>query len=272
MRYSGICIDQSCSIIATAYHVQILAGRANLGIARAQTKKVLSLANASDNNKTDVPAVNGPLSYNIEHDVAFVYTKKPLPRTSGFPYSYKCAVGQEVHVAWYHKHKVETKDTRIIGLNVDLVMGSPQLRDNLVLDIGLDPGASGGAVFDEQGNLLGMIILSGVVKSGSGDFTASVALPVSNIARALVKLDPARGSAVFNDIPEEESRARSPSIQYQQNAVPEDGSPAIPTLSAVPRELDNPVDKLRAKADAASELLVSFIAKQCLGVCPSIQP
>jgi hypothetical protein len=143
-------------------------------------------------------------------------------------------------------------------------MGSPQLRDNLVLDIGLDPGASGGAVFDEQGNLLGMIILSGVVKSGSGDFTASVALPVSNIARALVKLDPARGSAVFNDIPEEESRARSPSIQYQQNAVPEDGSPAIPTLSAVPRELDNPVDKLRAKADAASELLVSFIAKQCL--------
>ena len=264
IQASGICIDQSCSIVATAYHVQMLAGRANLGIADAQTKKVLSPANTSDTNKTDVPAVNGSLSYNIEHDVAFVYTKKPVRHKSGFPYSYKCVVGQEVHVAWYHEHKVETREARIIGLGVDLVMGSAQLKDNLVLNISLGPGASGGAVFDERGNLLGMIILSGVVKSSSGDLTASVALPVSNIARALVKLDPDRGSAVFNDIPEEETRARSPSVQYRQSALPEDDSPVIPALSAVPRELASPVGKLRAKAEAASELMVSFIAKQCL--------
>src|ERR1035441_369225 len=64
IQANGICIDLTCSVIATAYHVQMLVGRANLGVDGAHTEKVLSLANESDTNKTDVLSGNRTLSYN----------------------------------------------------------------------------------------------------------------------------------------------------------------------------------------------------------------
>src|ERR1700680_3495399 len=48
---SGICIDPKCSVVATASHIQMAAGRGNLKIASSDTSKVLSLANESDNGK-----------------------------------------------------------------------------------------------------------------------------------------------------------------------------------------------------------------------------
>ena len=262
---SGICINQSCSVVATAYHVQVLAGGANLRVASDHTEKVLSLANESDTNKSDVPAGKRTLSYNIANDVSFVYTKKPVPHKSGVPYSYKFYVGQKVKVAGYYNHELETREARIIGSNVALVIGQAQLKENLVLDIYLNPGTNGSAVLDERGNLLGMIVLSGVLKFSSGDLRASVALPVRTIAKALVKLDPVLGSAIFNDIPEEEAKpVQTPSVLYQESDLPEDTSPVIPELSAVPSEVPNSVGKLRAKSEAASKLMVNFVTKQCL--------
>jgi len=262
---SGICINQSCSVVATAYHVQMLVGRANLGVASGHTEKVLSLANESDTNKSDVPAGKRTLFYNIANDVSFVYTKKPVPHKSGVPYSYKFYVGQKVTVAGYYNQEFETREARIIGSNVNLVIGQAQLKENLVLDIYLNPGTSGSAVLDERGNLLGMIVLSGALKFSSGDLTASVALPVRTIAKALVKLDPGLGSAIFDDIPEEEPEpVQTPSVRYQESDLPEDTSPLIQELSAVPSEMPNSVGKLRAKSEAASKLLVNFVTKQCL--------
>jgi hypothetical protein len=262
---SGICINQSCSVVATAYHVQMLVGRANLRVSGRHTEKVLSLANESDTNKTGVPAGKRTLSYNIANDVSFVYTKKPVPHKSGVPYSYTFYVGQRVEVAGYYNHKFETREAHIIGSNVPLVIGQAQLNENLVLDVYVNPGTSGSAVLDESGNLLGMIVLTGALRFGTGDMTASVALPVRTIAAALVKLDPILGSAVFHDIPEEESRlVQEPSVPYQESDLPEDTSPVIPKLSGVPRELPNPVGNLRAKSAAASKLMVNFVAKQCL--------
>src|ERR1035441_5918624 len=139
---SGICIDQSCSVVATAYHVQVLAGGANLRVPSDHTEKVLSLANESDTNKSDVPAGKRTLSYNIANDVSFVYTKKPVPHKSGVPYSYKFYVGQKVKVAGYYNHELETREARIIGSKVALVIGQAQLKENLVLDIYLNPANS----------------------------------------------------------------------------------------------------------------------------------
>jgi hypothetical protein len=262
---SGICINQSCSVVATAYHVQVLAGGANLRIASDHTEKVLSLANESDTNKSDVPAGKRTLSYNIANDVSFVYTKKPVPHKSGVPYSYKFYVGQKVKVAGYYNHTFETREARIIGSNVPLVIGQAQLKENLVLDIYVKPGTSGSAVLDERGKLLGMIVLSGALKFSNGNLAASVALPVRTIAKALVKLDPVLGSAIFNDIPEEEPKpVQTPSVLYQESDLPEDTSRVIPELSAVLSEVPNSVGRLRAKSEAASKLMVNFVTKQCL--------
>jgi hypothetical protein len=139
------------------------------------------------------------------------------------------------------------------------------LEDNLVLDIALKPGQSGSAVLDERGNLLGMIMLTGAIKSKSGDIPASVALPVITIVKALVKLDPSVGPTVFNKMPEEEPKPTQASfVVYQDTDLPDDTSPIIPELSAVPSDVPDPVGRLRAKAEAASNLMVNFIAKQCL--------
>ena len=262
---NGICIDERCSVVATAYHIQMALGRANLGVVGRRTTKVLSLANDSDSNKTDVPAGKKTLSYNIANDVSFVYTKKPVHHKSGVPYSYQFYVGQKVEVAGYYENKFETTEAHIIGANVPLIMGKAQLQENLVLDINLKPGRSGSAVLDQRGNLLGMIILTGAIKSKTGDLTASVALPVRTIARALLRLDPCLGSVVFNDIPEEEPRPLEASfVVYQDNDLPDGTSPVIPELSAGPSDVPDPVGKLRAKAEAAANLMVNFIAKQCL--------
>jgi hypothetical protein len=110
-----------------------------------------------------------------------------------------------------------------------------------------------------------MLILAGAIKSRGGDVTGSVALPVKSIARALVKLDPGLGAAVFKDIPEEEpSVPPAPDLPFQESDFPEDTAPVVPQLSAVASDVRNPVGRLRAKAGTASTLIVNFIAKQCL--------
>ena len=264
---SGICINQGCSVIATAYHVQLLAGRRNLKVAGGHTEHILSLANDSDTNKSDIPVLKSKrtLVYNIENDISFVYTKKSVPHKSGVPFVYKYYVGQKVIVAGYCDHEFETKEAHIIGSNVPLVIGHTALNENLVVDIYVKPGASGSAVLDERGNLLGMIILTGALKVGAADLTVSVALPVRTIAKALVKVDPIHGSVIFNNIPEEESKPLETAyVLHQESDLPADTSPVIPEISAVPSEVPNSVVKLRAKAGTASDQMVNVITRECM--------
>jgi hypothetical protein len=275
--------------VGTAYHIQMLVGRSDLGIDGAHTEKVLSLANKSDTGRTDIPVEvdgigNKTLSYNPAHDVSFVYTARSVQHKSGIAYSYRCHVGQPVLVAGYYKGHFQTTKARIIGLDIPLAVGQSRLNENIILDIAVQPGMSGSAVVDEQGNLLGMLTLAGAIKQSDGDLTASVALPTKTIAKALMKLDPVLGAAVFNDLPEND---------LPENEVPENGlrgnevagdepasgenlsvsqeddrleavSSVIPELTAVPSKAPDAVTNLRARAAAASEGMVNVVAKQCL--------
>jgi len=263
---SGICIDPNCSVVATAYHIQMIVGRANLRVGKDHTVKVLSLANESDTDKSDVLVGTQHLTYNAAHDISFVYTNKPITHKSGAPYTYKSYVGQKVTIAGYYKDKFETREARIIGSNVPLAIGQAQLKENLILDISLKAGTSGSAVLDERGNLLGMIVLSGLLRISGGELRTSIALPVRTIANALVKLDPVLGTAIFKDMPKEDEleSAQSTSMLYQENDLSEDASSTIPKLSAAASEVPNAVGKLRATSGAASTLMVNFVTKQCL--------
>ena len=272
VRGNGICISQGCSVVATAYHIQLLAGTAKLGLAGGHTAKVLSAVSDNDPNKTDIPLAGQSriLSYNIASDVAFLYAKKPLRHKSAVPYSYRYYVGQKVEVAGYNNNKFESRQARIIGSNVLLVMGQAKLEENLFLDISLNAGESGSAVLDQQGNLLGMVILVVPPRFGSKDLAMTVALPVRTIAKALVALDPVLGPAIFKDIPESSSLAESPRSGQQWSVLDEEADssentlPVIPELSPVRRDLPNPTAQLQAKAEAASKSMINFIAKQCL--------
>ncbi|MGO9865057.1 MAG: serine protease [Terriglobales bacterium] len=264
---SGICIDHTCSVVATAYHIQLFAGGARLRVDSEHTKKVLDVASNNDTNKSDVPVGKAKkvFSYNIANDVSFIYSTTGVPHKSGVPYSYKHYAGQKVIVAGYEHHKLVMREAHIIGSNVALVVGKSQLNENLVLDIYVSPGASGSGVFDESGNLLGMVTLSGPLHFKTGDLLASIALPIKTIGEALVKLDPILGSSIFNNIPDEQpATVQTAWVLDQQGHQPEGMSPVIPSLVATPGDVPNSVEKLRAKAEAASELMVNYIARQCL--------
>jgi len=55
-----------------------------------------------------------------------------------------------------------------------------------------------------------------------------------------------------------------PMNTYQASEQPDDPSPVIPALSAVPVDLPGAVDKLRQSAKDASKLMVNLTAKQCM--------
>ncbi|MGA3092727.1 MAG: trypsin-like peptidase domain-containing protein [Terriglobales bacterium] len=263
---SGICINQKCSVIATAYHIQLAAGKGNLAVTGGHTRKVLSLANDSDSNKTDVRAGRRMFSYNLANDVSFVYTKKPIPHKSGISYSHLYHVGQRVQIAGFYHGKLVTQEAHLIGADALLQMGTAQLRENLILDVGVKQGYSGSAVLDEQGRLLGMIILTGAIPSNSGNTRASVALPVRTIAKALLKLDPSLADSIFGTIPEAEqpSTAQMSFAVEDDSASPEEPSAVFPELAAAASDVQDPVAKLRAKAAVSAGLLVNFLAKQCV--------
>jgi hypothetical protein len=271
---NGICINRGCSIVATAYHIQMLVGRPDLGINGSRTEKVLSLANDEDTGKTELATeISGlgkkTLSFNPTRDVSFIYTTGASHHKLGIPYSYKSHVGQPVQIAGYRKGRLVTSTARIIGLDVPLAMGQSRLNENLVLDIAMAPGMSGSAVIDERGNLLGMVTLSGAIKNGSGDRVASVALPTKTIAKALLKLDPESAKSIFLDIPldvpEEEAIAPALSDFYEESDLSEDGASLIPSFATVSGEVPDAVGKLRARSDATSKMAINLVTKQCLG-------
>jgi hypothetical protein len=262
---NGICIDNVCSVVATVRHLQELAGKATLNACGSHTAKVLSLAAETDSNKTDLRVGRKTISYNVGNDISFIYTKKGVRHKSGFQFSYAPHVGQMVTVVGFHNHRLEVRNARIIASNLSLAIGKALLRQNLLLDIALQPGGSGSAVVDEQGHLLGMIVLTGSVKLKSGDLTASLALPVSSIAQALFALDAPLAATVFSDLPTEDAKPLEVSGKPpQEGDLPEDASPVVPELTPVPTEVENAVEQLRSKAEAASSKLTNFVAKQCL--------
>ena len=264
---SGICIQQDCSVVVTPYLIQRLAGATRLKVAGGRTDKVLSLALDSDPNKGDITIgrTKATMSFDIAHDVSFVYTKKAIRMKSGIPYSYEFHVGQKVHVAGYHDHTFTNRDALIIGKNVPLLIGQSALNDNLIVDINLVPGDSGSAVLDDDGRLLGMVILSGPIAFGNGHLSVSVALPTETLARAFVKLDPVLGPAMFPNMPLDKVPSIAPRpVTYEDSDLPADVSPVIPHLSAVATNVPNAVKRLNTASALAASQLVNFIAKQCL--------
>jgi hypothetical protein len=264
---SGICLQQDCSVVATCYHIQGVAGATLLNVSGGRTAKVMSLARDSDSNKSDIPmgATRSILSYNVANDISFIYTKNAVPTKSGTPYSFDFRVGQKVHVAGYHNHIFTSREALIIGKNVALTIGQTPLNNNLILDTTIVPGQSGSAVFDDSGRLLGMLFSSGQLTIGDGHLSVSIALPTETIARALVNVDPTLGQALFPQLPTTESPSIVPLPLIQQDSdPPADTSPVIPHLSALATALPNAVLGLNTAASLSASRLVNFIAKQCL--------
>jgi hypothetical protein len=262
---SGICINPECSVIATAYHVQMFVGRAAVSVTGARTDKVLSSAQSTDSGKVIIPADGKTLFLNPSNDMSFIYVKKPVRHKAGVAPSYNSYPGQPVKIVGYYKGEFHSVDSHIIGSNVPIVFNGAQMDDGLIVDIKVTPGSSGSAVLDLRGNLLGMVTLAGDIQLSDGKkVPASVALPTSVLARALIKLDPALGLTLFNGLPAIEPKTDVPLGSFQESDLPDDTSQVVPELDAIPIEgLIDPVSQLRAAADASYRTMTNFVAQQC---------
>ncbi len=263
---TGVCIAEHCSIVLTPYHMQLGARGAGLEVVGGQIGKVLSAASAMDRNKSELRLGEKMVSYNVANDFSFLYMKRNVRHKAGAIPRYQPNVGEKVYVAGYYGRRFQIQQTRLIGVNVPLTIGQGELKDNLVLDIGLEPGSSGSAVFDEHNRLLGMIVLTGKLKLNAGSLSrVSVALPIRSIAARLIRSDPALGPALFSDIPPEaHNENSSPAIGYEELELPEDTSPAIPTLSPVYSNVPDAVQRLQKKAATAARAMINVIAEQCM--------
>ena len=264
---TGICIDQACSVIVTAYHVELLGSRPQLRIPGRGVRRVLSLASENDLNKGKIQVGGQLLSYNPAHDVSFVYFTKGTPRKTAPRHSYKPNLGQKVIVVGYPDKQLHTLEARLIGSNVPLVFNGTNLKENLVLDVGVTPGFSGGGVFDQDGHLLGMIILYGLLGPKGEHLEISVALPLITIAKALLKLDPSMAATIFNDVPQETEQVRTstpPVILSEEALLGEGAPPTIPDLTASLIDLPNALQALRSKSASSGNRARNLIAKECL--------
>ena len=261
---SGICVDARCSVIATVYHAQLGIGRAALGVVGGhRPMKIMSLANESDTNKTDVQTVKGVQHFDVAQDIAFAYLKEPILHKKAPPYSFSVHVGEKVSIAGFRKRKFYTMDAHIVGVDVPVVLGRATIRQTLILDAYPELGMSGSGVFDEQGRLLGIVMLRGSVKT-TGDGSLTIALPVKTIAAALVKLDQRLGLSVFGAMPPNDDWSAEDAITLYEESVPDAHAPVLPEFSASPREIPDALERLRAKASLAAGQMANLVAKQCL--------
>jgi hypothetical protein len=263
---TGICIGDNCSIVVTPYHMQLAAGKAGLEVVGGQIAKVLSAATSLDGEKSDLRLGNKAVSYNVASDFSFIYMKRKVRHKERAIVRYQTDVGQPVYVVGYYGRAFQIAKARLIGVNVPLMIGQSELKENLVLDIDLKPGSSGSAVLDEHNRLLGMIVITGKLKLKAGILSGvSIALPIRSIAARLTSLDPALGSSLFSDIPDaEHNRTSLSAIVYEELEVPEDTSPAVPTFSPVYSNIPNAVYTLQQKAATAANIMRNVMAEQCI--------
>jgi hypothetical protein len=263
---TGICIGEQCSVVLTPYHMRLAAGGGSLEVIGGQIAKVLSAATTTDGDKSEIRLGDTLVSYNVGNDFSFLLMKRKVRHKIRAVPNYRTNVGELVYVAGYYGRKFQIQETRLIGVNVPLMIGQNELKHNLVLDVELMPGSSGSAVLDKYNRLLGMIVVTGKLKLHAGSLSGvSVALPMQSIAARLVRLDPALGSALFADIPHEEPKGVSPAVViYDELQLPHNASPAIPTLSPVPGNVHNAVNAFQQKAAIAAKTMINVLAEQCM--------
>ena len=264
---TGICIDDPCSVVATVHHALAMGGvgRFEFKMVGGQaTRRVLTMASERDVNAVDVPSVMGMLHFDVAHDIAFVYTKKPVHKKSAISFSYGAFVGQKVYVAGFRRGRLDHAEAHIVGVNVPVLLGSAVMRETLILDLPVQPGMSGSAIVDESGNLLGMVTGSAYEKRGSGDVSKGVALPVRAIARALIQLDPALGKTVSWAMPEEAATSGQESPALYEENVPEITPEIIQATAISAADIPDAVARLQANAEAASRQMINLVVTQCL--------
>jgi hypothetical protein len=246
-------------------------------IAGGRVQKIVPYASESSINKTDVEVDGKHFSYDITKDIAFIYATKPLYGKAGIKYSFTCEVGQKVTIVSWKPFSNTATDAHIIGVNVPLRMGHAELNDNLILDVSVKPGASGSAVIDSEGRLVGIITMYGRIETKLGPLSVSIALPASTVAKALSVIDPRLASAVFGDkrddqpprkaitwIDMETSDFESVISTAHQSSQNEALLPDISGLPAPRNDIVEAVQRLRAKAEAGAKSMVNLVATECL--------
>ncbi len=144
------------------------------------------------------------LRFSPQRDLSLLRMRKPLPaRFRGLPFAtYSPQLRQQVTGLAYRNKKLNVSTGEILAVRA--VLNSTQDSrsigeiSTLVVNFAAAPGNSGGAIFDSDGLVIGIIYGAQVLTDGGQKSSiATLALPVASISRFLRVQDPELWARVF---------------------------------------------------------------------------
>ena len=193
---TGFCLDPSCRLIATNYHVAAVANPSKID-GQPVVDRFLATGPEDEGATVNVGPLAGAIKYTLSRDLAILELRRPLAHHHGAAFSLdELQPGQHVEIYAYPKeaNHASRKLLRFTGTYKGETT-SGLLAFDYASENGdtIRPGASGGVVVDAQSHrVVGML-------NGVDEETAStaVAVPAQSLADFVTKVEPFLATTLF---------------------------------------------------------------------------
>src|SRR5580704_17580111 len=193
---TGFCLDPSCRLIATNYHVAAIANPSKID-GQPVVDRFLATGPNDEGATVNVGPTAGAIKYTLSRDLAILELRKPLAHHHGAAFSLdELQPGQHVEIYSYPKESkhASRKLLRFMGTYKGETT-SGLLAFDYTSENGdtIQPGASGGVVVDAQSHRI-VGVLNGV---DEGSASTAVAVPAQSLADFVTKVEPFLATTLF---------------------------------------------------------------------------
>jgi hypothetical protein len=193
---TGFCLDPSCRLIATNYHVAAIANPSKID-GQPVVDRFLATGPNDEGATVNVGPTAGAIKYTLSRDLAILELRKPLAHHHGAAFSLdELQPGQHVEIYSYPKESkhASRKPLRFMGTYKGETT-SGLLAFDYTSENGdtIQPGASGGVVVDAQSHRI-VGVLNGV---DEGSASTAVAVPAQSLADFVTKVEPFLATTLF---------------------------------------------------------------------------
>jgi Trypsin-like peptidase domain len=193
---TGFCLDASCRLIATNYHVAAITKPSKID-GQPVVDRFLATGPDDEGATVNVGPTAGSIKYTLSRDLAILELRKPLAHHHGAAFSLdELQPGQRIEIYAYPKeaNHASRKLLRFAGTYKGETT-SGLLAFNYSSDSGdaIRPGASGGVVVDAQSHRI-VGVLNGIDENNP---SVVVAVPAQSLADFVTKVEPFLAITLF---------------------------------------------------------------------------
>ena len=193
---TGFCLDPSCRLIATNYHVAAIANPSRID-GQPVVDRFLATGPEDEGATVNVGPTAGAIKYTLSRDLAILELRKPLAHHHGAAFSLDdLQPGQRIEIYAYPK-EANHASRRLLrfrgtykGETTSGLLAfdyAPENGDTI------QPGASGGVVVDAQSHRI-VGVLNGIDENNPA---TAVAVPAQSLADFVTKVEPFLATTLF---------------------------------------------------------------------------